>query len=189
MKKTCTKIRTDMMIWTIINNPGEVTMKIILLITLTLSSMSWGQTMNKLNNQQKFQYIFEKLNKDTLHLINEFYDPNVEFHDPIGTIRGPKKITAYYEKMYQNVKSIKFDFSQFIESGDMIVGIWKMTLVTDKLKGGDPIEVDGTSVIRFKDGKAIYHRDYFDMGAFVYENIPGLGFVVRKIKERFKVEE
>ena len=145
--------------------------------------------MNNMTNKEKFQYIFEKLTKDTLPLIDEFYHPDVEFHDPVGTIKGSKKIKAYYENMYKNVKSIRFDFSEFIDNGDKIVGVWKMTLVTDKLNGGEPIIVDGNSVIHFKDGKAVYHRDYFDMGVFVYENIPGLGFVVKKIKDRFKVEE
>jgi hypothetical protein len=164
-------------------------MKIILLLLLTMSSLTWGQTMNNMSNKEKTQYIFEKLNKDTLHLIAEFYDTNVEFHDPVGMIKGSDKITAYYKNMYQNVKTIKFDFTQFIEQEDMVVGVWKMTLVTDKLNGGEPIVVDGNSVIKFKNGKAIYHRDYFDMGAFAYENIPMLGFIVKKIKERFKVEE
>lgn len=164
-------------------------MKIILLILLTMSSLSWGQTLNTMTNKEKFQHVFEKLNKDTMHLIPEFYAEDVEFHDPVGMIKGSKNITKYYENMYKNVKTIKFDFSQFVESGDMVVGVWKMTLVTDKLNGGEPIVVDGNSVIKFKDGKAIYHRDYFDMGAFAYENIPVLGFVVKKIKERFKVEE
>lgn len=163
-------------------------MKIILLLLLTMSSLTWGQSMNNMTNKEKTQYIFEKLTKDTLHLIPEFYDPNIEFHDPVGMVKGTDKITAYYKNMYQNVKTIKFDFSQFIESEDMVVGIWKMTLVTDKLNGGEPIVVDGNSVIKFKNGKAIYHRDYFDMGAFAYENIPVLGFIVKKIKERFKVE-
>jgi hypothetical protein len=91
--------------------------------------------------------------------------------------------------MYVNVKTIKFEFSQFIESSDTIVGIWKMTLVTDKLNSGEPIVVDGNSVIRFdSSGKAIYHRDYFDMGAFIYEHIPMVGFVVKKIKNRMKAE-
>lgn len=164
-------------------------MKIILLLLLTMSSLSWGQTLNNLSNKDKLKYVFEHLNKDTMHLIPEFYDANVEFHDPVGAIKGSKKITQYYENMYKNVQSIKFDFSDFVENGDTVVGVWKMTLVTDKLKGGEPIVVDGNSVVRFKDGKAVYHRDYFDMGAFVYENIPVLGFVVKKVKDRFKVEE
>jgi ketosteroid isomerase-like protein len=154
-----------------------------------MSSLSWGQTLDTMTNKEKFQCVFEKLSKETMHLIPEFYSENVEFVDPVGSIRGSKNITKYYENMYKNVKSIKFEFSNFVESGDMVVGVWKMTLVTDKLNGGDPITVDGNSVIKFKDGKAIYHRDYFDMGAFVYENVPVLGFVVKKIKDRFKVEE
>lgn len=95
----------------------------------------------------------------------------------------------YYKNMYQNVKYLRFDFSEFHVSGDTVIGVWKMTLKTDKLKGGEEIVVDGNSVIKFdQDGKAVYHRDYFDMGAFVYENIPVVGYVIRNIKSRFKVE-
>ncbi len=164
-------------------------MKIILSFCILLSSFAWGQTMNNMTNKEKFQYIFEKLTKDSLYLIDEFYHPDVEFHDPIGTIKGSKKIKAYYERLYKNVKTIRFDFSEFVESGDKIVGVWKMTLVTENLNSGEPIVVEGNSVIHFKEGMAIYHRDYFDMGVFVYENIPGLGFILKKIKERFKVKE
>jgi ketosteroid isomerase-like protein len=163
-------------------------MKIILLFLFTLSSFTWGQTMDKMNNRQKFQHIFENLNKDRMHLVEEFYHTEIEFHDPIGTLKGVKKMRSYYERMYKSVTSIKFEFSHFVESGDDVVGVWKMTLVTPNLNSGEPVVVDGNSVIKFKDGKAIYHRDYFDMGVFIYENIPGLGFVVKKIKNRFKVE-
>ncbi len=164
-------------------------MKIIILFLFTLSSLTWGQTMNDMNNRQKLQYLFEHLNKDTMHLVDEFYHSDIEFHDPIGTVNGVKKMRRYYERMYQSVTSIKFEFTNFVESGDDLVGIWKMTLVTPNLKGGEPVVVDGNSVVKFKNGKAIYHRDYFDMGVFIYENIPVLGFMVKKIKNRFKVEE
>ncbi len=163
--------------------------KIILFFMIIMTATSWGQTMKNMSNKEKFEYTFNKLNKDNLHLVDEFYHKDVEFHDPVGVVKGSEKVKEYYKNMYQNAQTVKFHFSNFIESGDMVVGIWKMTLVTEKLNGGEPIVVDGNSVIRFKEGKAIYHRDYFDMGAFVYENIPVLGFIVKKIKERFKVEE
>jgi len=169
--------------------PNEVFMKIILFFMLTLSSFSWGQNMSNLNNKDKTKVFFEKLTKDTMHLVDEFYDPQIDFTDPIGSLKGSAKMKAYYANMYKNVKAIRFDFSQLLESGDTVVGIWRMTLVTDKLNGGEPVVVDGNSVLRFKDGKAIYHRDYFDMGAFIYEQLPVLGFVVKKVKGRFKVEE
>ena len=164
-------------------------MKIILLIALTITSISWGQTMNNLNNREKFQYVFQHLDKNSMHLIDEFYDENIQFYDPVGSIKGSKMMKKYYENLYKNVKSIRFDFSQFVESGDDIVGVWKMTLITDKLNGGQPIILDGNSVIKFKNGKAIYHRDYFDMGAFIYENVPVLGFIIKKIRQGFEVHE
>jgi hypothetical protein len=102
--------------------------------------------MDKMSNRQKFQYFFENLTKEKMHLVEEFYHPDLEFHDPIGTLKGVKKMRLYYERMYRNVRSIKFEFSNFIESGEDVVGVWKMTLVTPNLNSGDPVVVDGNSV-------------------------------------------
>ena len=162
---------------------------IILFISLAISSLTWSQTMKNLSHKDKIKYFFDNLTKDKMELVSEFYHENVDFIDPVGKIKGSEKIKDYYLDMYKNVKSIKFDFSDFMESGNNVVGIWKMTLVTEKLNGGEPIVVDGNSVIKFdENGKAIYHRDYFDMGAFIYENVPVVGFIVKKIKNRMKVE-
>ena len=66
-------------------------MKIILLFLITLSLSSWGQSMNTMTHKEKIQYTFEKLSKDSLHVVDEFYDTNVEFHDPVGMIKGSDK--------------------------------------------------------------------------------------------------
>ena len=57
-----------------------------------------------------------------------------------------------------------------------------------KLNDGKMFEVIGGSEIHFKDGLVIYHRDYFDMGEFIYERISVIGFIVKKIKDRLKTE-
>jgi ketosteroid isomerase-like protein len=164
-------------------------MRYLLLIILFTNTL-WGQTMQELSNRDKVKYFFDKLSMENMKLVDEFYHAEVQFVDPVGEVRGAAKMKKYYENMYQNVKELRFDFSEFHESGDTVVGVWKMILKTDKLKGGEEIVVDGNSVIKFDaTGKAVYHRDYFDMGAFVYENIPVVGYVIRNIKARFKVEE
>lgn len=151
--------------------------------------MTWGQNMKELRNPDKIKYFFTHLDKTKLHLVDEFYHPDVDFTDPVEHLKGPSKIKAYYGQMYENVKTVRFDFHALYESGSTVVAIWKMTLETDKLNGGRPLSVDGNSVITFaENGQAIYHRDYFDMGAFLYENIPGLGFIIRQIKNRMRVE-
>ncbi len=59
-----------------------------------------------------------------------------------------------------------------------------MHLSHKRLNGGKPITLDGNSVITLdpQTKQAIYHRDYFDLGEFIYEQVPVLGFVIRKLK-------
>jgi hypothetical protein len=59
-----------------------------------------------------------------------------------------------------------------------------MKLKHPKLNGGQPVEVNGVSQICFSGDRVIYHRDYFDLGEMLYENIPLLGVVIRNIKQR-----
>jgi hypothetical protein len=42
--------------------------------------------------------------------------------------------------------------------------------------------VDGFSQISFEDNKVKHHRDYFDLGSMLYEQIPVLGLLIKKIK-------
>lgn len=146
--------------------------------------------MSVLNNAEKLKIFFHKLDKNSLGLVTEFYHPQVEFIDPVGTIKGSDKIKKYYEGMYKNAATVKFDFKNTYQDGNTVIAIWTMTLETDKLNGGKPYSVDGNSVVKFApNGQAIYHRDYFDMGAFVYEKIPVIGFVVKKIRENMEHKE
>ena len=134
----------------------------------------------------EIQSLFNNFNSDTLDLADDFYDPDVVFRDPIVELRGRDALKAYYSDMYENVTSIRFDFSGGIEKDEEAVVFWTMELRAKGLKGGEPVLLDGASHIKFggESGKAIYHRDFFDMGAFVYENVPVLGSIVRFTKKR-----
>jgi limonene-1,2-epoxide hydrolase len=127
---------------------------------------------------------FNGFNKDTLHLLDEFYAPDVEFHDPVSEIRGIAGIRAYYSKMYENLISIRFDFDKEVEQGDEVFAPWVMHMRHKSIAGGKEIAVPGVSHFRFKGGKAVYHRDYFDMGAFLYEHVPVIGAGVRYVKKK-----
>lgn len=129
---------------------------------------------------------FEALNKDTMHLVDEFYDENVQFFDPLVEVKNRKQMKDYYTNMYNNVESIVWDIPDEIRDGNKCSLVWKMTLTAKNFNKGKPVVVDGVSVIKFggKEGKAIYHRDYFDLGEFVYEGIPILGGMVRFVKSK-----
>lgn len=161
----------------------------VLIFCLFFSFLAQAKEFNAMTNAEKVNWSFNTLNKDNLSMVvDEFYHEDLVFADPVENIKGREEMKKYYSNMYKNVKEIKFDFSEMVSEGDTVVGVWVMTLKTDSLNDGKPFSVEGTSHIKFKDGKAIYHRDYFDMGAFIYERIPVVGWMVRKVKSKLKLE-
>lgn len=131
---------------------------------------------------------YNDVNKSTLHLIDDFYDKDVEFKDPLETFKGRDQLKKYYENMYKNVTEIHFDFSKEVVNGDHHVIFWTMAFKSEKLNGGKEIRVEGNSHIVFggPEDKVVYHRDYFDMGAFVYRYVPMLRGMVKFVNNRLR---
>ena len=129
---------------------------------------------------------FEQLNKDTIYLVDDFYDERARFVDPVTLIDSRSALKDYYARLYRHVISIRFDFTEEIVRENVLILVWTMHLVS-KLNSGQPMSVQGISHIKFggREGKAVYHRDYYDMGEFVYERIPILSSLIRFIKSQF----
>ena len=166
---------------------GRKTAGIIFFMLLFVpAGLSSGEERAMSNRLKEIESLFNNFNSDTLSLADDFYDPDVVFQDPIVELKGRDRLKAYYADMYENVTSIRFDFSGGIEQDEEAVVFWTMEVRAKGFKGGEPVFLDGSSHIKFggESGKAVYHRDYFDMGAFVYENIPVLGSIVRYTKKR-----
>lgn len=130
--------------------------------------------------------LFNRFDKDNLHLADKFYAENVVFEDPLGRIEGLSGLKAYYANLYDNVQEIRFEFHHVVEQGNQQVAMWTMYMRAKGLNRGREVQLIGNSHVIYKDGKAIYHRDYFDMGDFIYEYIPGLNRVIRFVKARLK---
>jgi len=159
---------------------------ILVILLLAGTGLSFGKENTMSKRLSEIESLFNNFNRDTMHLADDFYDPNVVFRDPLVELKGREALKGYYMDMYRNVTSIRFDFSGGIEKGEEVVVFWTMELRAKGLKGGEPVLLDGASHIKYggESGKVIYHRDYFDLGAFVYENIPVLGSIIRYTKKR-----
>lgn len=134
------------------------------------------------------QVFFNSLDKDHIDMADRFYDPKVSFEDPLGRISGLSALKAYYARMYENVLEIRFDFSNEVWAEAEYVGFWQMTMRLKNFNSQKPMKCSGNSYIRFskESSKAIYHRDYFDMGEFIYEYLPLIGAGIRFAKSRLK---
>jgi len=136
----------------------------------------------------RVERVFNELTADNLDLLDDFYADDVEFQDPVVAIDGIDALRRYYAGLYGFVESIRFDFKEIVERGDALIAVWTMHLRSSGLRKGQTIELPGVSHLRFdvRTDKVVYHRDYFDMGAFVYEHVPVLGPVVRLVNRKLR---
>jgi len=150
----------------------------LLFLLFNVSAIAKGEPM-------KVEDFFSQANYENIErLCQKFYAPEVTFIDPIGKIEGLDELIRYYRHMYRNVIEIDFKAIDKFKRGEEEVFIWQMHLKHRAVSRGELIVVDGVSVLRFSKGKVIYHRDYFDLGAMLYENLPVLGSLVRFVKSR-----
>lgn len=155
-------------------------MKILFLLLLSFNI--YGNDMELFKKTDQF---FNALNSSSMGLVEGYYAQDIIFKDPVGEIQGLDQMKAYYASMYDGVQEIRFDMTKQIETNDQLFVSWEMHIKSSKLNFGEAFVVSGSSHIKFNaDGKAIYHRDYFDLGELVYERIPILSFVIKQIKKR-----
>jgi hypothetical protein len=122
-------------------------------------------------------------NNLTLARLAELYHATVHFQDPLHEIQA--YLHDYFTQLYANVSELTFDFHGFdqVRDGEGYLR-WSMRFRHPRLNGGQLIEVEGCSHLRWVQGKVAYHRDYFDAGAMLYEQLPLLGRLIGWLKGR-----
>ncbi|WP_298943356.1 nuclear transport factor 2 family protein [uncultured Psychromonas sp.] len=132
----------------------------------------------------EFTSVYQKLNTDNLALLNSIYHQEITFIDPIHEIKGLDELQQYFQGLYQNLESCQFIISEVISQPNQAAIYWKMTYQHPKLNKGNEVSVFGSSHLKAKEGKVIYHRDFLDLGSMLYEQLPVLGKVIRLIKSK-----
>lgn len=128
--------------------------------------------------------LYHKLDRHNLHLLNEVYHPDVVFEDSAHRLEGRRALCDYFQALYANVTQCEFIIHEQQQVGDSGFITWTMELQHPNLKRGKPIRVNGASHLKFSQQQVVYHRDYFDLGEMVYENLPLLGAVIKIVKQR-----
>lgn len=135
---------------------------------------------------EKFLGNFNSLNRDTLKLLSSMYADEISFQDPIHEIHGLNKLREYFERMYKHTLSCRFEFDSRLMLGNEAMVVWKMELRHRALNGGKAFWVPGASHLKFQQqgDLVIYHRDFFDVGALLYERVPVLRTLIQTIKSQ-----
>lgn len=133
----------------------------------------------------RFQDLYRTLDSHRLHLLPTVYADDVVFVDPVHRIEGLPALTGYFRQMYEGVAEIGFQFEDVLAEDGRAFLSWTMRMRHARFRPRETLVLPGVSHIRF-DQRVRFHRDYFDLGAMIYERIPVLGSAVRAIKDRLQ---
>lgn len=131
-----------------------------------------------------FRALFNSLTHRMEHDLSQVYDQTIVFRDPFIEVRGLPSLEQYFRESYSNVISCTFDFGSALQQADQATQPWLMRLRHRRLRGGEEVLVEGISHLQFVEERIAYHRDYFDAGQLLYENVPLLGTAVRWLRRR-----
>ncbi len=112
-------------------------------------------------------YTYENLQ----HSFPRVYANNFYFRDAFKQFNRLDELMPYMLKGVEAVSGVNFVFNHIIRSRNEFFIEWTMSI---KFKGKDDFESSiGMSRFRFdSSGKVIFHQDYWDPTALIYQKIP-----------------
>lgn len=130
---------------------------------------------------QKFKEYFEKIGQLEIDFLDDVYSENVEFQDPLHRFNGLAEVKGYFTKLNSNLGMGQFHFMEVDVLDGKAYLRWVMDVRLKKPKSR--IRLEGMSVLYFEE-RITQQKDFFDLGAMIYENIPLLGRFIRAIKKK-----
>lgn len=131
---------------------------------------------------ERFKAFYQDVKSPQLNKIESIYANDVRFRDPVHEFSGIDDLYAYLASMCENVAFGRFEYLDQLVGENRAYIKWNMYFQHPKL-GKETIVVRGMTQIQFNE-RIFYHEDSYDLGEMLYERVPALGFVVRKLKQR-----
>lgn len=132
---------------------------------------------------EHFKQLYKTFDNETPAQLPKLYHPTIIFKDPIHELKGLAALTDYFANFCKQGNQYRFEFTNEVISHDQAFFQWHMHYAHPSLANGKPLLLNGGTLIKFN-AQIIYHEDFYDMGAMIYQHVPLLGWAVRKINAR-----
>ena len=129
---------------------------------------------------------YQSLGEGDSSKVADLYAEDIYFEDPTQGIQGKSALMSHIDSTFLNIENFSFKSHKTL-AGDTDVFIsWTQIFTHKRLAGGKTIRVEGSTYLKTRNGRIYYQRDYFDLGAVVYENLPIIGAVIKRLRSRLK---
>ncbi len=125
---------------------------------------------------------FETIAPDTTDQLASVYTDDVYFKDPFNEVRGLPEVTRIFTHMFRQVDAPRFVVTGSVLQGDQAFLTWDFLFRMKRFS--DEVQcIRGATHLKFAaDGRANFHRDYWDAAEELYEKLPLLGSMMRGLK-------
>ncbi len=111
------------------------------------------------------------------------YAPEAYLNDTLVSIDGARRIEAYFSHTIERSRLLRVEFLDRAPAGTDWYVRWRMTVAADGLNGGREVVTYGVSQFRFDgEGRVLIHKDFWDAATGLYEQLPGIGSVLRRVR-------
>ena len=159
-------------------------MKVIPIVTVGVFLVISSKKSILMSLISKFEQFYRSVSTHTIEQLDDLYAQDAVLVDPISEHHGLTNIKNYFHSLLANTSKCNCLIEHISATNDDIFLTWKMTIAHPKLNGGSEFVVNGISRLIIDNQKVVYHRDYYDLGEMIYEQVPLLKQVIRTIKRR-----
>lgn len=130
---------------------------------------------------------YRSLKLEDVPNLGKIYHDDVVFTDPVHEVKGLVDLKHYFNAICLDDVEYGFDIAHVMVSSCQQQAFlqWDMHYRHPKLSNNRSLQLSGSSFIRF-DERVTYQQDYYDLGAMIYEHIPIMGWLIKRIKQRLE---
>ena len=138
------------------------------------------------NILRDYANFLEDLKFEDLALLDQHLSNDVQFRDPFNDCVGIDGFRDVLSDMFLHIASPKFRVKECMFCEKKRIGFLLWTLTgKSKVVNRKELSIEGVSRVTFDlTGKVNAHFDYWDTATGLYEKLPILGFLLKKIRKK-----
>lgn len=131
---------------------------------------------------------FATLSPDSVVRLRDHYAPQARFRDPFNDVHGVESIERIFRHMFEQLDGPRFVVLDRAVDAPVAWLTWNLEY---RLHGhARARRIHGASRLLFDAaGRVVEHRDYWDAAEELYESVPVLGAVLRRIRARLRTPQ